>query len=142
MILFLDFDGVLHPTPHASSGLFCHVYRLDSLLQELPDVRVVISSSWRLTRALDNAIAAFPETLRTRIIGTTPAVPHIFNPPLRYDEIRAWINQNHYGGSWVALDDAQHEFPPGIPQLVFCEAEVGLDDAAVERLRKALSAVC
>lgn len=139
MILFLDFDGVLHPVPPTSLNLFCHVHRLDSLLQALPDVRVVISSSWRHTHAMDSVIDSFPETLRASIIGVTPKVPHIFNPRLRYDEIRAWIKQNNYEGHWVALDDAQHEFPPALPQLVHCDPDVGLNDATAERLRKSLT---
>lgn len=51
MILFLDFDGVLHPYPlhvddqHAE--LLMHTPLLWSLLRRLPELQVVVSSSWR-----------------------------------------------------------------------------------------------
>lgn len=103
-------------------------------------MRVVISSSWRNTRALDGVINSFPEALRARIIGATPTVPHIFNPRLRYDEIRAWIRKNHYEGPWVALDDAKQEFPPALPRLVCCEPDVvwtmRLSSASTRRLTR------
>lgn len=49
MILFLDFDGVLHPEgeDHILNGGvdFCFLPRLESLLREFPHVKIVISSS-------------------------------------------------------------------------------------------------
>ena len=51
MILFLDFDGVLHPEgeDHILNGGadFCFLPRLETLLREFPFVKIVISSSWR-----------------------------------------------------------------------------------------------
>ena len=51
MILFLDFDGVLHPEgeDHIFKGGvdFCFLPRLEALLREFPQVKIVISSSWR-----------------------------------------------------------------------------------------------
>ena len=51
LILFLDFDGVLHPEgeDHILNGGadFCFLPRLEALLREFPWVKIVISSSWR-----------------------------------------------------------------------------------------------
>lgn len=47
MILFLDFDGVLHtehddgPTPDES--VFCHLPRFEAVMRDFPTVEIVIS---------------------------------------------------------------------------------------------------
>lgn len=52
MILFLDFDGVLHPLftlPELSpeeSRPFCYLPRFAAVLHDYPHVEVVISSTW------------------------------------------------------------------------------------------------
>ncbi|WP_205895069.1 HAD domain-containing protein [Metapseudomonas otitidis] len=51
MILFLDFDGVLHPeydgqaTP--ADVVFCHLPRFEAVMRDHPEVEIVISSTWR-----------------------------------------------------------------------------------------------
>jgi hypothetical protein len=51
VILFLDFDGVLHPEGeahiHDGGADFCFLPRLEALLREFPEVKIVISSAWR-----------------------------------------------------------------------------------------------
>ena len=81
MILFLDFDGVLHPDEanlvhsrpvlRAEGELFMWAPPLVNVLDDLPKVRIVQSTSWardlRFTRARD----WLPEALRARVIGAT-----------------------------------------------------------------------
>ncbi|HQV73578.1 MAG TPA: hypothetical protein PLY64_11455, partial [Dokdonella sp.] len=43
-IIFLDFDRVLHPD---GVGLFSKLPLLESFLSRMPEVEVVISSTWR-----------------------------------------------------------------------------------------------
>ena len=46
MILFLDFDGVLHPEPcYDKQSFFCCLPRLENVLRDFPKVRVVISNT-------------------------------------------------------------------------------------------------
>ncbi|MFZ3000646.1 MAG: HAD domain-containing protein [Undibacterium umbellatum] len=48
MILFLDFDGVLHPEPcYDKTQLFSCLPRLEAILRDFPTVQIVISSTWR-----------------------------------------------------------------------------------------------
>ena len=48
MILFLDFDGVLHPEPCDEDGEpFCNLPALEAILRDFPAVEIVISSMWR-----------------------------------------------------------------------------------------------
>ena len=52
MIIFLDFDGVLHAHYGPHSERFCFLQRFESLIREYPSAQIVISSSWQLTHDL------------------------------------------------------------------------------------------
>ena len=83
-VLFLDFDGVLHPaTAHfalddvrlpiaalKAAGLFVHVGALADALRPFEDVGVITHSSWRLTHT-DSEIRDLLGVLGSRVIGTT-----------------------------------------------------------------------
>ena len=49
-ILFLDFDGVLHPDGIA---LFSRLGLLEEYLLKMPEIEIVISSTWRETQGFD-----------------------------------------------------------------------------------------
>lgn len=54
MILFLDFDDVLHPEPcYNHEKLFCYLPKLEKVLIDFPQVRIVLSSIWLETRTFD-----------------------------------------------------------------------------------------
>ncbi len=73
MILFLDFDGVLHPEPcYQQEELFCRLHILESVLYDFPSVEVVISSTWRDTRTLAELKNLFSVDIAPRIIDVTP----------------------------------------------------------------------
>lgn len=65
MILFLDFDGVLHPFfPRADRSdeenqLFAYLPRLEGVLRDFPEWQIVISSSWREHHPWTTVIKAF-----------------------------------------------------------------------------------
>lgn len=78
MILFIDFDGVLHPAGSGVDLLFVRRGEIWSLLEALPELDVVISSSWRdaypVDEILDMICHGGGEHLAHRILGTTPCV--------------------------------------------------------------------
>ncbi|MES2730000.1 MAG: HAD domain-containing protein [Pseudomonadota bacterium] len=135
MILFLDFDGVLHPIPTKDRNLLCHVPRLEGVLRDFPYIQVVVSSLWRASHDLEGLRHYFSEDIRPRIIGMTPftETPAYMSDSdfilgvVRYKEILLWIEQNKYEGPWLALDDAWREFPDPCEQLIRCETEIGFD---------------
>lgn len=43
MLIFLDFDGVLHDFGCAAKGLFCHAPRFAAVLRDHPNIEVVVS---------------------------------------------------------------------------------------------------
>lgn len=81
MILFLDFDGVLHPDAvyltkrgvelRAEGGLFMWSSLLSDALANHPDIRIVLSTSWARQISYDHARKALPLPLRSCVIGAT-----------------------------------------------------------------------
>lgn len=47
MIIFLDFDGVLHGYDGTAKDLFRHAPRFSAVLRDHANIEVVISSDWR-----------------------------------------------------------------------------------------------
>lgn len=127
-ILFLDFDGVLHP---GTTGTMRHVPVLDAFLRDYLAVRLVVSSDWRLSESLEDLRGWFPDGLARRLIDTTPAL----NPTAchRQREIEAWL-ATHPTQLWRALDDEATLFAHGCPWLVQTERRHGLDERALAQL--------
>ena len=81
-ILFLDFDGVLHPAGCRPQNRFCRLPLLaDWLQRQAPHVGVVISSDWRLGARLDALRMHFPQPIRSRILGALPAEAEVDPAP-------------------------------------------------------------
>jgi len=94
VILFLDFDGVLHPEgeDHILNGGadFCFLPRLEALLREFPHVNIVISSSWREQLLYETLLKPFSSDIRDRILGATPPSGLGLPPPDESAEPDAW----------------------------------------------------
>jgi hypothetical protein len=103
VVLFLDFDGVLHP---CQSGSFRHMPLFEQWLLTHPSVEVVVSSTWRETHTFTELCSLFPATVRDRIIGTTP----VFEDRLREDEIQHFACR-HGIAHWFCIDDQVSDFP-------------------------------
>lgn len=120
-ILFVDFDGCLHVQGQLP---FEYLPVLDRLVAQASDVYVVVSSSWRETRSLDEIKNFFPERLACRTIAVTPVLPA--QPFQRQHECLAWLNMNSAASDWLAVDDDASLFQPGHPNVVICDPERGL----------------
>jgi hypothetical protein len=137
-LLFLDFDGVLHPAGGEAQH-FVNLPRLERLLREYPMVDVVISSAWQDGLTLEELKGFFSADVAARIIGVTRSVDLGHEAESRYDQINMYLRCVRHGPvAWIALDDAVHEFPDCCTQLVLCDSARGLDDEAETRLRSAL----
>jgi hypothetical protein len=120
MILFLDFDGVLHPTYSTRTDFFCFLPRLESVLHDFPTLKVVVSSDWRRNNSLDELRQFFSSDLRTRMIGVTPVIrPYVAG--VRLLEATAWMKSAHYVGPWAALDDDEFCWSNELPAYVHCK---------------------
>jgi hypothetical protein len=122
-LLFLDFDGVLHP---CTAGTFIYVDRLEAFLRKHPSIRVVFSTSWRIDYGWHDLLALFAEDLRERFVGVTPKMNEDL-PAVREQEIHAWLRDNRCMRlRWVALDDDATLFTAYCQQIVICETVRGL----------------
>ena len=132
--LFLDFDGVLHPTTIEAdieadeivvgTGLFGWLPALVSALRTHPDVSVVVHSTWRYTHDIDE-LRDVLGVLGSRVVGATPRGP-------RFESIQWWLHTNPSFGNYRILDDDPKEFPvPSPPELILCDPSTGVAAPAV-----------
>ncbi len=130
-LLFLDFDGVLHPISAGEDRHFCRTSLLAATLAGFEGiVQVVISSDRRGYYTLDELKAMLPAGLATYVVGVTP-----LHPGNRLEEIRAFVAMHAPDSDWRALDDDFLSFPKGFPQLIRCDGFVGFDDECATQLR-------
>lgn len=156
-VLFLDHDGVLHPTSQRRLNretrrielgpqAFCHLPRFESLMREPPfrHLKLVVATNWRYYMPWPEIISPFSDDILARIIGPLPMLRiegggGYRTPYRRQEEIDAWLDQNpEYQQHWVGIDDWRPYFPPEAPRVFFCDSEVGLDDPAKQSFREFL----
>lgn len=139
-LVFLDFDGVLHPTPphNRNTGVLSHLERFESVMRDFPSWNIVISSSWREAFDMETIRGFFSSDVGARIVGMTPVLdPEL--PHLRQREIEQYLRdtgQTNVG--WLALEDQAGEFEVGLPNLVLCNPAHGFDEQAEAALRRKL----
>lgn len=133
-VLFLDFDGVLHPTTHGSA-LLSQLPLLESAL-EGRDYSMVISSSWRFHMEMEDLKKHFSSSVQNKIGGVTGDA--YIGAYARFHEINAYAMQNGIT-NWRTLDDSYWEFPQGCSQLIRCNPNSGLTQREVKTLIKWLS---
>jgi HAD domain in Swiss Army Knife RNA repair proteins len=144
LILFLDFDGVLHPDPCRDDQLFQHAPRLSRMLDEFPEASVVLSTSWRTFLDFDQLVQPLEAELQRRVLGVTPRFGEIapvraLVPYRRQAECVQWLADNGMDdAAWIALDDRPSWFEPYCENLIACDAMVGFNEEAASRLRTGL----
>ncbi|WP_255992034.1 HAD domain-containing protein [Chitinolyticbacter albus] len=140
-MLFLDFDGVLHPMSPSSFNMlpFELLPRFEAVLRDYPSVKVVISSSWREIMPWEELLGLFSEDLRDRLLGATPVLA-ASTPYLRQAEIELWVQQHAtVSVPWIAIDDIPTLFDPASENVLYCDSERGFDEAVERQLRQRLN---
>ena len=159
LILYLDFDGVLHHQNclwHPKIGaylsapegyvLFQHAELLEKLLAPYPQVQIVLSTSWVLKYSCSEAAKNLRPGLRSRVIGAT------FNSNMRKHEFSAlprglqvWSDfVNRKPRDWLAIDDANEGWPEhSLQNYVRTHRQDGISDPTVlAELQKKLREMC
>lgn len=125
MIIFLDFDGVLHGNDAGlelnvrdeasmqsltdeqrrfitrdgrlivGKNLFEHADRLAMALEPFPDVQIVITSTWRIHFEPESIKSFLPAALADRVIGITPQVFSRDGVSQRLREIDLYFGRNN-----------------------------------------------
>lgn len=134
---FLDFDGPLHPVSEiadrrskvssadlahlvVSRNLFRWLPVLEKALEEHPDVLLVVHSGWR-GLASNPQLQEFLGSLASRFIGITEIETSRFQGIVNFAQ-RAGLD------AYCIIDDAESEFPKGLPELILTDPELGLSD--------------
>ena len=145
MLLFLDFDGVLHSA---------YAFRQEQMFSQLPiferffrqpenaAIQFVISSTWRHGRDLAALRRPFSPDIAQRIIGKTPE--HVATSPIapREQEILCYLEDNLIPNEpWLALDDARSYFHHHSQRVHFCTAGTGLTERDLPELAQLIDRV-
>lgn len=121
MIIFLDFDGVLHPdavyNPRnrplelmAPGKLFMHAHILEDALAFYPEAKIILSTSWVRILGYELTLKKMPVNLQVRVVGATWHKEIIidgqdpFNSMTRYQQIDRHVKTNGIK-RWLAIDD-------------------------------------
>lgn len=138
MVLFLDFDGVLHPFGR-DTALFALLPEFERVMRDFDDVDIVISSTWREAHGLEWLRGLFSPDFRRRIIDVTPVLdPEM--PHVREAEIAAWLRDaGRKDEGWLAIDDTDWFFSPGCRNLILVDAATGFSASTERQLRQRLA---
>ena len=135
MILFLDIDGVLHPSSGSPPFVPDCIAVLESLLSDFPDIDIVITSSWREEKSLAELKALLGTQIGSRVIGVTPVIDEPFLHHARFHEGQAFLANSEYPDNpWVALDDEVGHYPPDSPVLI-TDRRTGITEDDSHRLK-------
>lgn len=123
-VLYLDFDGVLHPSDvylidglpvlqgdQEHLGLFCWVRPLEILLAEFPEVEIRLSTSWVARVSFEYAKEQLPASLQARVTGSTwESRTEQYDRQTRYEQILGDA-EAHGIRDWAAIDDNDFGWP-------------------------------
>lgn len=134
--IFLDFDGVLHPTDYlrfesvngelvlSGDSRFCWAEDLSNLLHGF-ECDLIVHSSWRNSYSVEQLREFLPLALAKRVVAVTEGES-------RYASILGYVS-SHSIESYVILDDAADEFPSGCNQLILCTDGKGIRGQKAQR---------
>ena len=131
--LFLDFDGVCHPSLCNDEDKFSKVNLLSQALTSSP-CQIIISSSWRFQFTLDQLKKMLPVSISNLVIDATGEA--LNGPYARFNEIKHWLESKQKPFSdWKALDDAINEFPPDCLNLIATKSSQGITKDQIIELK-------
>lgn len=144
-ILYLDYDGVLHPdSVYWARGrgvylkdapeheLFEHGEILESILATFPDVKIVLSTSWVPALSFSRAKKRLPSGLQARVIGATFHSQYMHRSGFlmlgRGVQVCDDVLRRR-PTAWAAIDDADEGWPDAHRhRLVLTDSKLGLGD--------------
>ena len=146
--IFCDWDGVLITVGSMiynnrmkllglssipSDQAFCPIAssNLEYILEECPDVFVVVSSTWRKGKTLKSLQKMFKmnHILADRMIGTTPEIKGEY----RGAEIEAYLKEHPEVTDFAIIDD-ENDMDPYMDRLVQTDSRNGLTFSDAERV--------
>lgn len=134
--MFLDIDGVLNgyniyqsnrPYPLSEFNEE-KVEILNSLFDEIPEIKLVLSSSWRFFDGIENIIRE--SGIKKELFSITPY--SIIN---RGDEIKQWLNNFNGDYKYCIVDDIDDFDKDQKNNIVFTDPNIGITKKDVEKIK-------
>jgi len=130
VIVFLDFDGVLHGVSGPAFDERC-ISLLEASLA-VYDAKVVIISSWKDELPLE-VLTPRLRKLGARVIGACGEEPAFTKTP-REQLVDDWLKLNEYDGFWIAVDDHPHWYGRHQGRVLATSSKTGFIEEDIERL--------
>ncbi len=110
VLLYLDFDGVLH---RRMNETFERMPLLEKNFKTMSRITYSRVQQLEETMTLEGLKYLFPVAFRHRIIGVTPSLQEVKDTEyVRYRE--CLLHARHMGvNKFIIIDDESHRFPPG-----------------------------
>lgn len=160
LVLYLDFDGVLHHENclwHPRRGaylvapsnfrLFQYAGLLEQMLVPYPAVQIVLSTSWVLRYGYSATAKRLPAALRARVIGATfhsryMRVAEFLKMPRGQQVLEDVMRRSPRG--WLALDDNDEGWPASYAEnWVQTHIHAGISERETQaRLEKKIKEMC
>ena len=134
--MFLDIDGVLNgynvyqsnrPYPLSEFNEE-KVEILNSLFDEMPEIKLVLSSSWRFFGGIENIIRE--SGIKKELFSITPY--SIIN---RGDEVKQWLNNFDGEYKYCIVDDVDDFDKDQKNNIVFTDPNIGITKKDVEKIK-------
>lgn len=134
--MFLDIDGVLNgyniyqsnrPYPLSEFNEE-KVEILNSLFDEMPEIKLVLSSSWRFFDGIENIIRE--SGIKKELFSVTPY--SIIN---RGDEVKQWLKNFDGEYKYCILDDIDDFDKDQKNNIVFIDPNIGITKNDVEKIK-------
>jgi hypothetical protein len=144
VVLYLDFDGVLHPEdvildtagePYIRSPAGAHLFENASLLEQLLEpysqVQIILSTSWVRSVGHEKSVERLTPALAARVVGSTFMPSGSWGAPAstpRGHEVMADVRRRGLElWQWLAIDDADEAWPDYVrDNLVLSDKVLGI----------------
>jgi hypothetical protein len=127
-------------------GAFMWAPLLVDVLDDLPDVKILLSTSWARELSFNRARRWLPHELHTRVIGATwhsamfmkrecfRSLSNWWDEATRYQQIKRYARRAGLA-DWVAIDDQPEGWgADDLDKLVHTHSDTGLSDPSVRAL--------
>lgn len=146
-ILFLDFDGVLHPwsvrfnedlelaleCDDKSLSLFCWAPLLQNILVDVdPEshIKIVLSTTWAHRDGWEKAAKRLTPGLQSRVVGGSVG----YNRPRGLQILKYVEDMNIADHEWLAIDDDDYQWPTHLlDHLIRTDENLGLSEISTQQ---------